>query len=121
MEHPKCEVIHALYDYRGHYIEPEHMLTAHEQEVASMSPEEKEIKLPTGETKSQYSSYIDVQRRLCVFSSLDLAGHIRAAAITDCGKRVISGDSSNNIKAWDMARPIDLDNQEDDEGVTPIK
>ena len=45
----------------------------------------------------------DVQRRLCVFSSLELAGHIRAAAITDCGKRVISGDSSNNIKVWDMA------------------
>ena len=45
----------------------------------------------------------DVQRRLCVFSSLDLAGHIRAAAVTDCGKRVISGDSSNNVKVWDMA------------------
>ena len=45
----------------------------------------------------------DVRRQLCVFSSLDLAGHIRAAAITDCGKRLISGDSSSNIKVWDMA------------------
>ena len=46
----------------------------------------------------------DVVEKVCVFSSVDLAGHIRAATITACGKRVVTGDASNTIKVWDMCQ-----------------